>query len=155
MVALMRAALYVRLSEETETSTSPARQEELCRKYAEDRGWTVVGVYADIDVSATHSGLDRPQLNKLREHGAAKAIDVVIVWRLDRLARTVLDLLTLMKQWSDGGCATASATENIDLTTPIGRAMVTLIAIFAEMEAEAIKARVRDSIDKLRRDGRF
>lgn len=151
----MRAAIYIRLSEETEASTSPARQEDLCRRYAEDRGWTVVGIYPDIDVSATHSGLDRPQLARLREHCQAKAVDVVICWRLDRLARSVLDTLTLLKEWSDCGVAAASATEQIDLTTPMGKAMVTLIAIFAEMEAEAIKSRVRGSIDKLRRDGRF
>lgn len=151
----MRAALYVRLSEETETTTSPARQEAIGRAYAEQRGWTVVHVYPDIDVSASKTGLDRPELTKLREAVQLHAIDVVIVWRLDRLARSVLDTLTILKEFTDAGCATASATENIDLTTPIGKAMVALIAIFAEMEADAIKARVRSSIDALRRDGRF
>jgi site-specific DNA recombinase len=155
MVSVMRAAIYIRLSQETEHTTSPAKQEEICRRYAEDRGWHVVGIYPDIDVSASHARLDRPELTKLREHCQAKAIDVVIVWRLDRLARSVLDTLVLLNEWSTVGVATASATENIDLTTPIGRAMVTLIAIFAEMEADAIKERQRGSIDQLRRNGRF
>jgi DNA invertase Pin-like site-specific DNA recombinase len=155
MVPVMRAAIYIRLSQETEHTTSPAKQEELCRRYAEDRGWAVVGVYPDIDVSATHTRLDRPELTRLRDHCQAKAVDVVIVWRLDRLARSVLDTLVLLNEWSTAGVATASATENIDLTTPIGRAMVALIAIFAEMEADAIKERQRGSIDQLRRNGRF
>src|SRR5919112_1286216 len=154
MVSVVRAAIYIRLSQETEHTTSPAKQEEICRRYAEDRGWHVVGIYPDIDVSASHARLDRPELTKLREHCQAKAIDVVIVWRLDRLARSVLDTLVLLNEWSTVGVATASATENIDLTTPIGRAMVTLIAIFAEMEADAIKERQRGSIDQLRRNGR-
>src|SRR3712207_9154755 len=89
MVSVMRAAIYIRLSQETEHTISPAKQEEICRRYAEDRGWHVVGVYPDIDVSASHTRLDRPELARLREHCQAKAIDVVIVWRLDRLARSV------------------------------------------------------------------
>src|SRR4051794_7241556 len=152
----MRAATYVRLSEETENTTSPARQRELCAAYAEARGWTVVGKpYEDIDVSATKSGLDRPALGRLREAVERGEVDVVIVWRLDRLARSVLDTLTLLKEWTDKGTAVASATESIDLTTPIGKAMVALIAVFAEIEADSIRARVTGSIDKLRRDGRF
>jgi DNA invertase Pin-like site-specific DNA recombinase len=151
----MRAAIYVRLSEETETTTSPARQRQLCQSYADHKGWTVVSVIEDIDVSATHSGLDRPGLDQLRSLAAQARIDVVVVWRLDRLARSVLDTLTLLKEFTDEGVSTASATEPIDLTTPIGKAMVALIATFAEMEADAIKTRVRSSIDALRRMGRF
>lgn len=152
----MRAAIYVRLSQETENTTSPARQRELCRAYAESRGWTVVpGVYEDIDVSATKTGLDRPALGRLREAVAGGDVDVVIVWRLDRLARSVLNTLTILKEWTDQGCSTASATESFDLTTPMGKAMVTLIAIFAEMETDAIRARVSGSIDHLRHSKRF
>ncbi len=147
--------MYIRLSEETDTTTSPARQRELCRQYADARGWTVVAEFEDIDVSASKTGLDRPALGRLRDAVNRGEIDVVIVWRLDRLARSVLDTLTLLKEWTDKNCATASATEAIDLTTPVGKAMVALIAIFAELEADAIKVRVAGSIDKLRRDGRF
>ncbi len=143
----MRAATYIRLSEDTDTTTSPARQRELCRRYADDRGWAVVAEFEDIDVSASKTGLDRPALGRLREAVDRGEIDVVIVWRLDRLARSVLDTLTLLDQWTKKGCAAASATEAIDLTTPVGKAMVALIAIFAELEADAIKVRVAGSID--------
>src|SRR3954453_1776031 len=155
MLTPMRCAIYVRLSEETETTTSPARQEQICRAYAEQRGWTVVHVYPDIDVSASKTGLDRPELTRLREAVRLGAVDVVIVWRLDRLARSVLDTLTLLKEFADRGCATAWATQNIDLTTPIGAAMDPPTGVFAEMEADAIKPPARPSLDALRRDGRF
>lgn len=151
----MRAAIYSRLSEDTETTTSPARQREITTRYADSRDWRVVGVFEDLDVSATRTGLNRPGLNRLREAVKRGEIDVVIVWRLDRLARSVLDTLTILKEWKDAGCATASATENIDLTTPMGEAMATLIAIFAQMESDAIKVRVAGAVDKMRRDGRF
>jgi DNA invertase Pin-like site-specific DNA recombinase len=150
-----RAALYVRLSEDSEASTSVARQREITAAYAASREWEIVDTFEDIDVSATHSRLDRPGLNRLREAIARDEIDVVIVWRLDRLARKVLDLLTLLDEWTRAGCAAASATESIDLTTPQGRAMTALIGIFAEMEAEAIRARVTGSIDALRHSRRF
>jgi DNA invertase Pin-like site-specific DNA recombinase len=151
----LRVGIYVRLSEETESTTSPARQQALSRAYSESRGWTVVAVVEDIDVSASKTGLNRPGLDRLRQLVAAGDVDVIVVWRLDRLARSVLDLLTLLKEWTDRGVAAASATEPVDLTTPLGKAMVALIAIFAEMEADAIKARVRSSIDALRKMGRF
>jgi site-specific DNA recombinase len=132
-----------------------ARQQAICRAYAEQRDWTVAAVIEDIDVSATKAGLDRPGLDQLRQLVQESRVDVVIVWRLDRLARSVLDTLVLLKEFTDAKCATASATEAIDLTTPVGKAMAALIAIFAEMEADAIKARVRSSIDILRRSGRY
>lgn len=151
----MRAAAYVRLSEETDTTTSPARQRDLCAKYAELRGWTITATFEDIDVSASKTGLDRPALGRLREAVTRGEIDVVLVWRLDRLARSALDTLTILKEWQDLGCAVASATEAIDLTTGTGKAMATLIAVFAEMESDAIKVRVAGAIDRMRRDGRF
>lgn len=150
-----RAALYVRLSEDSEASTSVARQREITSAYAASREWEIVEVFEDIDVSATHSRLDRPGLNRLRESIARDEIDVVIVWRLDRLARKVLDLLTILDEWTKAGCAAASATESIDLTTAQGRAMTTMIGIFAEMEADAIRIRVTSSIAELHRTNRF
>lgn len=151
----MRAAIYIRLSQESETTTSPERQRALCSAYATARGWTLTGTFEDIDVSATKTGIARPGLAPLRAEVTAGHVDVVVVWRLDRLARSVLDTLTLLREWSDHECAVASATEAIDLTTPVGKAMVALIAIFAEMEADAIKQRSRSSIDALRRAGRY
>lgn len=150
-----RAAIYIRLSEETETTTSPARQRDIATAYADSRGWDVVGEYADIDVSATHSRLDRPELNRLRADIAAGRVDVVIVWRLDRLARNVIDTLTLLQDWARAGVDFVSASEALDMTTPHGKAMATLIAVFAEMEAAAIAARTTQSINKLRTTGRF
>lgn len=151
----MRAALYVRLSEETTTTTSPERQRDAARKYAESRGWNVVGTFEDVDVSATHRRLDRPGLDRLRAEVAASRVDVVIVYRLDRLARNVMDSLTLLEEWRQLGAAIVSTSEGIDATTPAGKAMFTLVAVFAELEADAISARVKASVDRLRGEGRF
>lgn len=151
----LRAAVYVRLSEETETTTSPARQREICQIYAEARGWSLVGFFEDIDVSASRSRLDRPGLHRLGAAIDAGEVDVVLVWRLDRLARKVLDLLTLLDRWAAEEVAVVSATEGVDMTTPAGKAMGALIGIFAELEAEAIRARVASSVDALRRSGRY
>lgn len=150
-----RAALYVRLSEETDATTSPERQRDITASYAAARGWDVVGTYEDLDVSATHARLARPALDRLRADIGAGKVDVVIVWRLDRLARKVLDLLTLLDEWRHHDAAVASATEGIDLTTAGGRAMATLIGVFAEMEADAIRERVTAGIDAVRKAGRF
>lgn len=155
MTTKLRAALYVRLSEDTDESTSPQRQRDITAAYANAREWTAVGTYEDIDVSATHARLDRPGLSRLRADVAAGRVDVVIVWRLDRLARKVIDLLTLLEEFTKASASVASATEGIDLTTAGGRAMATLIGVFAEMEADAIRERVTASVAALRKGGRF
>ena len=150
-----RAALYIRLSEETDATTSPKRQREATAAYATVRGWDVVGTYEDIDVSATHARLDRPQLTLLRAAIARGEVDVVIVYKMDRLARNVLDTLILLEEWRKAGCEFASAAEGLDMTTSSGRAMATLIAVFAQMEADAISFRVTGAIAELRNTGRF
>ncbi|WP_353949987.1 recombinase family protein [Knoellia sp. S7-12] len=159
----LRAALYVRLSQETETSTSVTRQREITSAYAagrfDERGdpapWKVIATFEDVDVSATHSRLNRPGLDALRARIAADEVDVVVVWRLDRLARKTLDLLTLLDEWGKKDVAVASATEAVDLTSAQGKAMATLIGVFAEMEGDAIRERVTSSIHALRHSGRF
>lgn len=145
------AAIYVRLSIETDSSTSPARQREACELFAKARGWTVTGVFEDVDVSASKSRLSRPGLDALRASGA----DVWLVWKLDRLARRVLDLAQLVDEAEASGAAIVSATEPFDLTTPIGRSMAQLLGVFAELEAATIGQRVRSSIAKLKREHRW
>lgn len=83
-----------------------------------------------------------------------ESADVALFYRVDRVARSLLDFVGIMRQAEDHGVALVSATESIATSTPTGRAMLQIVAIFAEMESRTISARGTSSVDFLRRNGR-
>lgn len=148
-----RCVVYARLSVTKEESVSIARQLQSCRRYAEARGWEVVGEFVDDGVSATAS---RPEERK--GWGALLAtggFDAVVIWKVDRLARRVLDFLHADEALQKIGAGLVAVEDPIDMTSPQGRAFAVMLAVFGEMEAEAIRARVRAARAQLLKDGRW
>jgi site-specific DNA recombinase len=145
--------IYARISVTREESVSVSRQIEAATKLAEARGWTVVGVFKDDGVSAS---ANRPEDRKgwcaLLE--SSEAFDAVIVWKIDRLARRVLDFLHANEALEQRGAGIVAVEDPIDMTTPTGKAFATMLAVFGEMEAEAIRARVKAARAALIKDGR-
>src|SRR6266403_522117 len=148
----MRAAIYARLSRATEESTSIERQVKACRSFAEARGYDVV-LTSDVDVDVSGGQLSRPGLNEVRSRW--DEFDVVIFFKLDRLSRSLLDFVSLLEEARSNGVALVSATEPLDMTSPIGEAMVKVLAIFAELERKTIACRVTSAIAHLRSSGRI
>ncbi|MEW1546031.1 recombinase family protein [Streptomyces tsukubensis] len=149
----MRAAIYVRLSRETEESTSPERQRAACEALCQARGWNVATVEEDIDVSGYSRGLDRPGLQRVLSR--LTEFDVIVFFKIDRLARSTVDFAEIMKITQGAGVALASASEPLDLTSSMGRAMAKVIAVFAELESDTIGMRVSSAHEHLRREGRY
>ena len=146
-----RCVLYVRLSVTKEESVSITRQLQSCRRYAEARGWEVVGEFIDDGVSAT---ANRPEDRKgWAALLAVSEFDAVIIWKVDRLARRVLDFLHADEALQARGAGLVAVEDPIDMTSPQGRAFAVMLAVFGEMEAEAIRARVRAARLQLLRDG--
>jgi DNA invertase Pin-like site-specific DNA recombinase len=83
-----------------------------------------------------------------------REIDVIVVWRLDRWGRSVADLMATLRELLDLGVGFVSLTEALDLTTPSGRAMAGMLAIFAEFEREILRERVKAEIAQARKEGR-
>ncbi|MCX4552262.1 recombinase family protein [Streptomyces sp. NBC_01500] len=149
-----RYGIYERLSRMTDASTSIQRQDETCRAEVIRRNGRVIGdAYVDEGVSGAKPPLERPAMKALLENLAS--IDIVMVWKIDRIARSFVGFADIIKELDKGGVALVSATEPIDMTGPQGRAMAQMIAIFAELEREMIKARVQDSMRKAKEDKRF
>jgi DNA invertase Pin-like site-specific DNA recombinase len=100
------------------------------------------------------SGADaaRPQLRELLAHLAPG--DVLVVWKLDRLSRSLSDLLYTLAKIEAAGAGFRSLTEAIDTTTPAGRLMMQMLGAFAEFEREMIRARTKHGLDNARRAGR-
>lgn len=149
----MRAAIYVRLSRDTDESTSPERQRAACEALCDARGWEVVAVEEDIDVSGFSRGLERPGLQRILARLAD--LDVVVFFKIDRLARSTVDFAEIMKIAETQSVALASAQEPLDLTSSMGRAMARVIAVFAELESDTIGSRVANAHEHLRREGRW
>ena len=150
---MKRAAIYARLSVTTEESVSIARQVEAAERYAAARGWRVVLTATDDGVSATsRRPEDRPGWRAILD--SPERFEVVVVWKVDRLARRVLDFLTADAALQERGAALVAVEDPIDLTTAQGRAFATMLAVFGEMEAAAISARVKGARAHLAREGR-
>ena len=83
-----------------------------------------------------------------------QAGDVVVVWKLDRLSRSLRDLLTIMEQLGEAGAGFRSLTEAIDTTTPAGRMMTQMVGAFAEFERAMLRERTQAGVDTARQEGR-
>ena len=119
------------------------------REYATRRGWRIV-----LQVREVGSGASRRESReKLLTAARRREIDVILVWRLDRWGRSVTDLLATLQDLEHLGVGFASLTEALDLTTPAGRAMAGLLAVFAEFEREIMRERVRAGLAHARRNG--
>ncbi|WP_351224001.1 recombinase family protein [Streptomyces sp. NPDC002133] len=133
---------YARISKATDESTSIERQRELITATCKARGWALAEIVEDVDVSATKTRLDRPGLARVRDTVAAGRADTIMVWRIDRVARSVSDLSNLVDEWTKAGAALVSATEPFDTTTAAGTALLQMLGVFAEFEAATIRDRV-------------
>jgi len=146
--------LYVRISLATEESVSVERQIEAGQQYAAARGWQVVGVFRDEGVSATHN---KPEDRKgWRELLASKQpYDAVIIWKVDRLARRVIDFLNANEAVKERKAGIVAVEDPIDMTTAQGEAFAIMLAVFGQLEAATIRARVKAARDYLLRNGRY
>lgn len=145
---MLRAGLYARVS--TNDQQTVPLQVRALREYAVKRGWTVV-----LQMKEVGSGASQRQLREqMLEAARRREIDVVLVWRLDRWGRSVADLLATLQELEHLGVGFISLTEALDLTTPAGRAMAGLLAVFAEFEREILRERVRAGLANARRNGK-
>jgi putative DNA-invertase from lambdoid prophage Rac len=143
----LRAGLYARVS--THDQQTIPLQTRAMREYAVRRGWTVVMQVKEIGSGASQ----RERREQLLEAARRREIDVVLVWRLDRWGRSVTDLLATLQELEHLGVGFVSLTEALDLTTPAGRAMAGLLAVFAEFDREILRERVRAALAHARQNG--
>ncbi|HEY1207967.1 MAG TPA: recombinase family protein [Terracidiphilus sp.] len=144
---MVRVGLYARVS--THDQQTIPLQTRAMREYAARRGWTIA-----LQVKEVGSGAaQRERREQLLEAARRREIDVVLVWRLDRWGRSVTDLLATLQELEHLGVGFVSLTEGLDLTTPAGRAMAGLLAVFAEFEREILRERVRAGLAHARQNG--
>lgn len=152
----MRVALYPRVSTQEQAQEGYSIQEQIDRmmKYCDAMGWSVYNTYTDAGFSG--ASVERPGLQKMIRDVKAGKIDKVLVYKLDRLSRSQKDTLLLIEDvFLANNTEFVSMSENFDTSTPFGRAIVGILAVFAQLEREQIKERMSMGRFARAKEGKF
>ena len=137
----MATAIYGRQSVDKKDSISIEAQIGLCKK--ECNGESNFKIYTDKGYSGKNT--DRPQFRRMMQDVKSGLIDRVVVYRLDRLSRSITDFGHMWEELNSFHVSFTSVSEKFDTETPTGRAMLYIIMIFAQLERETIAGRVKDN----------
>lgn len=152
----IRVALYIRVSTQEQASEgySVGEQTTRLKKYAEAMGWEIYKIYVDPGFSGGDT--NRPGLKELISDVETGEIDKVVVYKLDRLSRSQLDTLYLIEKiFLAHDTDFVSMSENFDTSTPFGRAMIGILAVFAQLEREQIKERMNMGKQARAKEGKW
>src|SRR6516225_4317425 len=147
---MKRAAVYARVS--THNGQNPEMQLEEVRQYCQRREWTIVREYVDKGVCGAKER--RPSLDQLLTDCRKRAVDCVVVYRYDRFARSLRQLVNALEDFRALGIDFISLHEGVDTSTPNGRLVFGIFASIAEFERELIRDRVRSGLAAARRKGK-
>ena|SRR5882672_2842677 len=149
-VAMKRVAIYLRVSTDKQTTDNQRRE---LKAVAERSGWQVVKVFEDAGVSGAKGRDHRPGLDAMMKAVNAKEFDLVATWSVDRLGRSLTDLLTILQGLQDKGVDLFLHQQGLDTSTTAGKAMFQMLGVFAEFERGIIKERVNAGLARARANG--
>jgi DNA invertase Pin-like site-specific DNA recombinase len=143
--------MYLRVS--TDKQSVDMQQAELAA-IAERAGWQIVETYQDEGVSGAKSRDQRPQFDRMLKDATRRKFDVLMAWSVDRLGRSLQDLINSMSDWQAAGIDLYLREQAVDTTTPGGRALFQMMGVFAEFERAMIRQRVQAGVDRARDKGK-
>ena len=146
-----RAALYVRVSTDRQTVEN---QVTALTKVAEARGWLVVATFNDAGISGAKGRKDRAGLDQMLKDAQRGKFDVVMAWAIDRIGRSLVDLLSTIETLKACGVDLYLDQQNIDTTTPSGKLMLQMTGAFAEFERAMIQARIHAGLKRAVANGK-
>jgi DNA invertase Pin-like site-specific DNA recombinase len=145
-----RVALYLRVSTGGQTTANQRRELEAVAKR---HGWKVEYVFSDNGISGAKDRNDRPGLDALLKVVARREVDMVAAWSVDRLGRSLKDLIEVLTDLHAKGVDLYLHQQGLDTSTPSGRAMFQMMGVFAEFERAIIRERVLSGIARARAEG--
>jgi DNA invertase Pin-like site-specific DNA recombinase len=143
-------ALYLRVSTDEQTVEN---QRQALTEAAERKGWRVVAEFADEGISGAKGREHRPGFDRLYKAMVRGKFDVVAAWSIDRLGRSLQDLISFLGELHGAGCDLYIDRQSVDTSTPAGKAMFQMLGVFAEFERALIRERVAAGIARAQRDG--
>jgi DNA invertase Pin-like site-specific DNA recombinase len=146
-----RAALYLRVSTDDQTV---ANQERELRAVADRAGWQVTAVYKDEGISGSKGRDKRPGLDAMLKAATRREHDVVMAWSVDRLGRSLQDLVAMLSDLHASGIDLYLHQQAIDTTTPAGKALFQMMGVFAEFERSMIRERVKSGMARAKAQGK-
>jgi DNA invertase Pin-like site-specific DNA recombinase len=146
-----RAAIYVRVSTDKQTNENQLRE---LHQIAKRRGWEVVHEYRDAGISGAKGRDARPGLDDMLNDAQRRRFDIVMAWAIDRLGRSLLDLLGTIQTLEHCGVDLYLDQQAIDTTTPAGRLMFQVTGAFAEFERSMIKQRINAGLKRAVEQGK-
>jgi DNA invertase Pin-like site-specific DNA recombinase len=148
---MKRAVLYLRVSTDAQTTDN---QEQALREAADRAGWQVVKAYKDHGISGAKGRDKRPQFDALHKAAARREFDVVMAWSVDRLGRSLQDLVGFLAELHAVGVDLFLHQQGLDTTTPGGKALYQMMGVFSEFERSMIAERVRAGLRRAKREGK-
>lgn len=150
----MKIAIYCRKSVFTGKGESVGNQIDMCKSYIDSKFKDAeIEIYKDEGFSAKN--MERPQFKRLLEDVRRGAVEAVVCYRLDRVSRSVSDFASLTEEFIKRGVSFISVKEEFDTGTPMGKAMMYIASVFAQLERETIAERVKDNMRALSQTGRW
>ena len=140
-----RAAMYVRVSTDAQTVENQIRER---RQIAERRGWEVIEIYRDAGISGAKGRDKRPGLDLMLTDASRRKFDVVMSWAIDRLGRSLIDLLGTIQHLEAVGVDLYLDQQSIDTTTPMGKLVFQVTGAFAEFERSIIRLRIKAGLKR-------
>jgi len=147
---MKRVGFYLRVSTDQQTVEN---QRQALQEVADRSGWSVVHIFADEGISGAKGRDKRPGFDALLKAIARKEIDLVAAWSVDRLGRSLSDLVGFLGDIQDKGCDLYLHVQALDSSTPSGRLLFGMVALFAEHERAMIRSRVQAGCDRARAKG--
>lgn len=153
---IYKTGIYLRVSteEQAKEGFSINAQKEKLTSYANINDWDIYDFYIDDGISGKNI-TDRPSINRLIEDVKSGNVNNVLIYKLDRLTRSVKDLINLIELFEENNCSFNSVTEKLDTSNAVGRMFIKIIGIFAEFERENLAERVSFGYEQKAREGNY
>ncbi len=148
-----RAALYARVSTRN-GHQDPEVQLQALRDVAAQAGWQIAGTYIDHGISGAKGRDKRPEFDRMLKDATQRRFNLVAAWSVDRLGRSLHDLIDFLKVLNAVGCDLYLHAQALDTTTPAGKALFQMLGVFAEFERSIIQERVCAGLDRARAKGK-
>ena len=147
----VRAAIYLRVSRDDQTTEN---QRLVLARVADHRGWAIVQTYEDQGISGAKGRERRPGFDQMLRDAVRRRFDILMVWSIDRLGRSVLHVANALAELDAAGIRLYCDQQGIDSSTPMGRAMIQMASVFGEQERSILRDRVIAGLNRVRQQGK-